>query len=121
MRNKVKRGIASVQKDRVEKVRQFKMQSEIAYGRNKLNESVVLLQKALRISPQDSQVYAKLKKRSRELNLKMKNYYQESILEEGMGNLLKAKNRWKRILEEDIKGNPYFNKAKIKLRRYGEF
>ena len=114
------RGIASVERARKDKVNTLRMKSDAAYKYNKLNESVVLLQQALRIFPQNKEVQSKLKKQSKELELKMKSYYQEAILEEGMGNLTTAKNRWKKIMEEDVKGNNYFNKAKIKLKRYGE-
>ena len=120
LEDKAKRGIASVRGDRAEKIRQLRVQSEVTYERKKLNESIVLLQKALRISPQNVQLQAQLKKQSQELKLKMKGYYQEAILEETLGNLAKAKNIWKEIMEEDIRGNTYFNKAKIKLKRYGE-
>ena len=49
----------------------------------------------------------------------MQTIYQESILEEGVGEVEAAKVKWKKILEQSIPEEEYFKKAKIKLKKYG--
>jgi hypothetical protein len=55
----------------------------------------------------------------------MMTLYQEGILEESFGNVeggesrAGAKEKWKKILEQDISDGEYYKKAYIKLKKYG--
>jgi hypothetical protein len=49
----------------------------------------------------------------------MKEIYSESIIDEGLGNVEKAKKEWQEILKTDHPEGEYYNKARIKLRSYG--
>lgn len=49
----------------------------------------------------------------------LKGVWDEAILEENMGNIDSAKEKWKKILDEDIKNGSYADKAQSKLKKYG--
>ena len=50
----------------------------------------------------------------------MKSIYEDSILEESLGNVEAAKEKWKKIMQNDLEFDDYYKKAKRKLKKYGE-
>lgn len=85
----------------------------------KFREAVQECSRALRIDP-DNQKAEELKSRSlASLNRSMKTLYEDSILEESLGNLDAAKEKWSRIIKESVPDDSYYKKAKSKLRKYG--
>lgn len=58
-------------------------------------------------------------KYSHSLRREMKVIYEDSKLEESLGNLEAAKEKWKKIREEDLESGDFYKKATIKLRQYG--
>lgn len=54
-----------------------------------------------------------------ELRREMKSIYEDSVLEESLGNVDTAKEKWKKITEENLPFDDYTKKAKQKLRKYG--
>jgi len=54
----------------------------------------------------------------RELHLQVKNMYDESVIEEDLGNIESAKKKWHTILTQDLKFDDFYQKAQIKLRKY---
>ena len=54
-----------------------------------------------------------------ELKREMKGIYEDSVLEESMGNVDSAKEKWKKIMGEDLEKGEYAKKAKGKLQKYG--
>ncbi len=55
----------------------------------------------------------------KELNNRMKAIYEDSVLEEGLGNVESAKEKWRKIMEIDHPKGEYYRRAKSKLRQYG--
>lgn len=55
----------------------------------------------------------------RELNIKLRELYEEAIISEGLGNLQQAVANWKKIIEMDSTDGDYYKKARNKLRVYG--
>lgn len=53
------------------------------------------------------------------LRREMRDLYEESILEESLGNVDSAKEKWKLIMEKDLKDQEYYSRAREKLRLYG--
>ncbi len=49
----------------------------------------------------------------------MKAIYEDSVLEESLGNVESAKEKWKKIMSEDLDFDDYSIKAKSKLQKYG--
>jgi hypothetical protein len=54
-----------------------------------------------------------------ELRRQMKGIYEDSVLEESMGNVDTAKEKWKKIMQEDLPDDDYTQKARSKLNKYG--
>ena len=49
----------------------------------------------------------------------MKALYEDSVLEESLGNVDTAKEKWKKIKEDNLPFDDYTKKATQKLRKYG--
>lgn len=54
-----------------------------------------------------------------ELRREMKAIYEDSVLEESLGNIDAAKEKWKRLLQDDLPSDDFYTKAKLKLQKYG--
>ena len=54
-----------------------------------------------------------------ELKNKMRPIFQDSIVEESLGELSAAKSKWNKIIQDSLTGEDYFEKSKVKLMRYG--
>lgn len=54
-----------------------------------------------------------------ELRREMKALYEDSVLEESLGNVDTAKEKWKKIKEDNLPFDDYTKKARQKLRKYG--
>lgn len=85
----------------------------------KHKEAVMALERAAEVSPEDDSLKEEIDKIIEELRKKMQALYQEAILEENIGNIDTAKDRWQKILSQDIPNGEYFIKASMKLKKYG--
>lgn len=85
----------------------------------KHKEAIIALEKATEVAPQDSTLRDEIERITEELRKKMQVFYQEGILEENIGNVDTAKDRWLKILDQDIPNGEYFGKAKAKMKKYG--
>ncbi len=114
-------------------------QRELAQARKELGTKVASLLQTCRESYEKSQYKAayqacanvlkedasnaeaeKLKASAMEdLKREMKSLYEDSVLEESMGNIDTAKERWKQIMEKAIPGDEYHGRAKRNLQKYG--
>ncbi len=74
--------------------------------------------RALASVPNNFEINKYKEKAEKELHLEMKNLYAESVIEENLGNIESAKKKWQTILEQDIKTDSYYEKARIKLGKY---
>ena len=54
-----------------------------------------------------------------ELRRELKGVYEDSVLEESLGNVDSAKEKWKKIVKDDLEKGEYGQKAKSKLQKYG--
>lgn len=85
----------------------------------KHKDAIMALERATEVSPNDETLRDEIDRITEELRKKMQTLYQEAILEENIGNIDTAKDRWRKILEQDIPNGEYFAKAKSKLKKYG--
>jgi len=106
-----------------------KIKSEIAQalshaeelkGQKKFKEAHSELTRAAILDPSDSRILRNMADVESALKKKMKELYNDGVLEENIGNLESAKQKWRAILDQDIKNGDYYKKASSKLRRYGE-
>lgn len=85
----------------------------------KHKDAVMALEKAMVVAPDDQTLKDEIDRITEELRKKMQILYQEAILEENLGNIETSKERWRKILENDIPNGEYFAKAKSKIMKYG--
>lgn len=94
--------------------------AEAAYKAGNRKEAVLKLRKALRINPANSAVEDRITQIIGEIRKDMQVKYQEAILEESIGSVAEAKKRWQEIIQTSLPGEEYYNKSRVKLRKYGE-
>lgn len=85
----------------------------------KHRDAVIALEKATLVAPNDRTLQDEIDRIVEELRKKMQVLYQEAILEENIGNIDTAKDRWRKIVEQDIPNGEYYAKAISKLKKYG--
>lgn len=81
--------------------------------------AIIILEKAATFAPENQTLPAESERLRASIRKKMQPLYQESIVEENFGNLDAAKERWRKILKEDVQSGEYFQKAKMKLKKHG--
>ena len=86
---------------------------------NRYKEAVIALRQALDINPDNEIVKGRLHAALLELKKLMQPIYQESIVEESVGDVEKAKERWKKIIENSLTGEEYYEKSRLKMKKYG--
>lgn len=114
-----KRRIASILDGISRKVAGFTGKGDKALGESKYREAVISFRGALEIDPFNLEVKAKYDKALNDLRKSMMAPYQEAVLEESVGEVESAKTRWKKIREQSVPEEEYFQKATIKLKKYG--
>lgn len=118
-RTRAKRGIASAKQKLDEKVAGSLSTCKSSLESKMYKEAIAACDEALQSHP-GHQEAKKLKQDARaDLNQKMKDLYQDSILEESLGNVDAAQHKWQQILKEDTQDGDYHKKAKLKLKKYG--
>ena len=85
----------------------------------KYREAVLILKKSLAINPENEVIKGHLSQVILELKKQMQVIYQESILEESVGDVDTAKTKWRKIMELSLQGEDYYDKARLKLKKYG--
>lgn len=119
-RSSAKREIASIKKELSVKIKASLDLCKKDYEESKFKSSVLNCKKALRVDPNNSEAKTIKSNAIKDLRAAMKTLYQDSVLEESLGNIEAAKEKWKQILSESLKGEEYFEKAKRKTHKYRE-
>ncbi len=81
-------------------------------------EAIITLREALKINPENETINAHLSQVFLDLRKQFQSIYQESIIEESVGNVDSAKEKWQRIIDQSFSGEDYFEKARLKLKKY---
>lgn len=84
-----------------------------------LKGAIIDLESSYKFAPNDPLIESEVERLKNELRKKMQVFYQEAVVEENIGNVETAKERWRKILELDVKDGEYFQKSKMKLKKYG--
>jgi tetratricopeptide (TPR) repeat protein len=107
------------------KIKEFEKQSTEFKSKQDLKQAIIVLRSAIKIDPTREDLKDKVEELKNELRKNMMVYYQEGVLEESFGNVdggdnrAGAKEKWKKILELDVTDGEYYQKAYIKLKKYG--
>jgi pSer/pThr/pTyr-binding forkhead associated (FHA) protein/tetratricopeptide (TPR) repeat protein len=84
-----------------------------------LKDALNELDKAQKIDPHSQPVADLNHSVQRELNGQLQEIYSNSVLDEGLGNIEAAKEKWRKIIELDRPQDAYYKRAKDKLKTYG--
>lgn len=120
-RNHVKK----LKSEMAQKIKQYETEANQAKSQGQLKQAVLTLRMAIDIDPTRDDLKELVENIKNDLRKQMMVYYQEGILEESFGNVdggdnrAGAKEKWKKIIDSDLPDGEYYNKAYIKLKKYG--
>lgn len=120
LRPKAERSIASLNQSMSAKVDALVEKSREYFEQSQFNKGMYLLKSGLKINPTSQKIKSAIQSGMQQNDREMKLLYSDSILEESMGNIESAKDRWRKILETSYTGSSYYKKTKLKLRKYGQ-
>lgn len=117
---RAQRRIASIEKDIRYRQGAVIKQAEAEYAKGNRKVAIQLLKKSIRINPGNNKVEERIAEIIAELRKDMQPIYHEGILEESVGNVDTARQRFTKILDISVPGEEYYDKAKMKMRKYGQ-
>jgi len=118
IKQKAKLGVQSAKQKIVESSDELFREGKAALDSKDYKNAIYKLAAALKIYPQNGDAKISKEKAESELHIELKNIYSESVIDEDLGNIETAKKKWKLIVEKSTTFDTYFEKAKIKLRKY---
>lgn len=119
IKSRAKGNIAFIRQSMNSKTANLQAEAEKFYQAQNLKGAILALRKARILDPSNFTLPEKIDQYTNELRKQMMTIYQEGILEENLGNVDAAKEKWKKILELDVPDGEYYKKAYIKLKKYG--
>lgn len=117
--------LAKLRIEMANKIKEYQIQAEQHKSKQQLKQAILVLRAAVKIDPTREDLKEKAEDLKNELRKVMMVYYQEGVLEESFGNVeggdnrAGAKEKWKKILDQDVTDGEYYQKAYIKLKKYG--
>ena len=114
-----KRRIASLQGSLLARQLEAEKKADQLYHSGQLKQAIRVLREGMQVNPENEVLKGKHTQYMLELRKQMMSFYQEAILEESVGDVEPAKTKWKKIMDQSLPGEDYFEKAKIKLKKYG--
>ena len=118
-KKEAKRKIASTRSLISNKTKQYMSEADQLAASKNFKEAISVLRKARKFNPSDRSIKSTINDYKNQISKKVRPLYQEAILEENMGNINVAKNKWKEIMDLDVRDGEYSKKSKKKLKQYG--
>lgn len=115
------RKIASIQKNISIQVDEMYKKSDDLLKSKDYKNAIIELRKAEKVDPTNEDIKSRITSAKNILKKNLMEKYQEAILEESVGNVPSAIPKWKEIISLDVQDGDYYQKAKIKLKKYGAF
>jgi tetratricopeptide (TPR) repeat protein len=119
LKQKARREVASVQKQLSNKVGRLLAKCHDNLDKAHYRTAYEACAAATGEDPSNNQAQDLAKQSLSELRREMKAVYEDSVLEESLGNIDSAKEKWKHLMQDDLPTDEYFTKAKLKLQKYG--
>jgi pSer/pThr/pTyr-binding forkhead associated (FHA) protein len=119
------RKIASIQKIISTRSTQFVDEAEKFTGQKKYKEAIEQYRKAQKVNPIDESFDEKIRALKRDIAKEIKPIWDEAVIEEQYNQVECLENKscaiekWKKVLEMDVKDGEYYSKALAKLKKYG--
>lgn len=118
-KEEARRQIASIKSELSNKVAKYMAECKDLAAKNQYKNAYLACDKATD-EDKDNKDAEQLKDQMlKELRRQMKAIYEDSVLEESLGNVDSAKEKWRKIIAEDLEFDDYAIKAKTKLQKYG--
>lgn len=111
--------MASVKKDLNNKVQIGLTECKTQYDQKNYRPAIEACDKALTEDPNNREATELRAQVLSDLRREMRSIYEDSILEESLGEIEGAKEKWRKIIQSDIPSDEYFQKATRKLKKYG--
>ena len=118
-KSKARRAVASIKEELRNKISSLLEQCRSLADKGNYKEAYAACDKAVTEDPKNSEAKSKRDQMVSELKQQLKSVYEDSVLEESLGNVDSAKEKWKKIVAEDIPNGEYAKKAKHKLQSHG--
>ena len=90
-----------------------------ALSNSEHKRAVMSCEAVLKENPDNAEASQTLNKARSNLKREMKSLYEDAILEESLGNIESAKEKWMKIVDGSLPKDEYHTKAKNKLKLYG--
>jgi pSer/pThr/pTyr-binding forkhead associated (FHA) protein len=120
LKPKSEKKIAAITKGINSQVETALAAAERSYSSGNFREAIDNINKAKEYDPQSEKAAELNAKVRRDLTNKVREIYSEAVIDEGIGLIPQAKDKWKNILKIDHPEGEYYKRAKSKLRAYGE-
>jgi pSer/pThr/pTyr-binding forkhead associated (FHA) protein/tetratricopeptide (TPR) repeat protein len=118
-KSQAQRDVAQVRKEIGEKVKGLLAACKENLDKAQFKPALQACDRAISEDPDNSDAKRLRAQAVSEMKRELKSMYEDSVLEESMGNIDTAKERWKQIMEKSVPGDEYYNKAKRALQKYG--
>jgi tetratricopeptide (TPR) repeat protein len=89
------------------------------YEKKNYRPAIEACDQALSEDPNNKEVRSTRAQVLSDLRREMRAIYEDSAIEESLGEIEGAKEKWKKILQNDIESDEYYQRAKRKLQKYG--
>ena len=119
LKPKAKRSLASLQSNLDFKVDSQIKRAQSYFDQSNYREAMEVLKAIDRINPRSSKTKETRQKFMKQISRQMKTIYQDSVLEESLGNIEAAKDKWRKIKALSYPGDSYYKKAIAKLKKHG--
>lgn len=118
-KDNARRDVASIRKELKTKIDFLLDQCKTLGAKNRYKEAYISCDKAVAEDDSNETAKATRGRMLSELRREMKSIYEDSVLEESLGNVDSAKEKWKKIIKENLDFDEYTKKSKGKLLKYG--
>lgn len=120
LKKKARRNIASLKNNLQFKVDSIVRRAKSYFDQSNYKKAMTSLEESFRIDPNNSLAHETRREFKKQISRQMKAIYQDSVLEESLGNSEAAKDKWRKIKELSYPEDPYYQKAVSKLRKFGD-
>ncbi|MCX7977390.1 MAG: FHA domain-containing protein [Bdellovibrionaceae bacterium] len=125
LKGRARESIAQIRKFIASQTRNLREKAAARASAGDLKGSILLLREAMKIDPDNRELLEETNRQINDLRKQMRDIFQEGVLEESFGNVegsdlrAGAKDKWRKILQLDIPDGEFYQKALIKLKKYG--
>lgn len=119
LKPRAERSIASIRQNMSADIQKSVVSAETLFKQGNYKEALTEVSRARKIDPDNDKARDLQSSISRELNSQLQEIYSNSVLDEGLGNIEAAKEKWRKIIELDRREGEYHRRARGKLKTYG--